>query len=143
MRKFDVALSRMAVAGSILVTCAIAATNPYGANRLSFETHGSLGWDSGWIGISLMALMAFIAIIDVVINDMLPDRFHVNFPLKTRHLLFFLLAAGQLGLIYNNIMAGNYDALLLKYAWDAFISVLVVFADFIARHHRITREGTE
>lgn len=143
MRKFDVALSRIAVAGSVLVTCAIAATNPYGANRMSFEIGGGFGSWGGALGISLMAALAVLALVDAFINDMLPLRFHFNFPLHARHLIFFMLAASQLGLIYNNVIQNNYDALLLKYAWDAIIAVTVVFADFTARHRRITMKGTE
>jgi hypothetical protein len=143
MQKFDVALSRIAVAGSILVTCAIAATNPWGDNRMSFETGGAFASWGGVVGITLMGSLAVLAIIDTFINDILPPQYHFHLPLKVRHLLFFLLAASQLGLIYNNVMNNQYDALLFKYAWDALISVVVVFADFSARHRRVILKGTE
>ena len=143
MRKFDVSLSRIAVTGSILVTCAIAAYNPYGPTRTSFEEPGQ--WDTwgGLLSVVLMGLLALIAMFDTIINDLLPDKYHFHLPLKVRHLLFFLLAGSQLGLIYNNVISNNYDVLLLKYAWDGVISVAVVFADFAARHHRLTMKGIE
>lgn len=143
MRKFDVALSRIAVAGSVMVTCVIAATNPFGANRFSFENANHMGMGGGQIGIVLTFILASLAILDAFINDMLPDKYHFTFPLKIRHLIFFMLAASQMGLIYNNVIANNYDALLIKYAWDGFVSVVVVFADFSARHRRKTMKGTE
>lgn len=143
MYRFDVALCRIAVAGSILVTCAIAASNPWGATRMSFETDGTFASWGGILGISLMGFLALTAMLDAFVNDMLPFRYRFKFPLKCRHLIFFLLSASQLGLMYNNIMNDNYDALLLKFAWDAIISVVVVFADFTARHRGFILKGTE
>lgn len=136
-------LSRISVSGSVLVTCAIAATNPWGANRMSFETDGLFASSGGAISIVLMASLAVLALLDVIINDILPVRFHFKFPIRIRHLVFCMLAASQLGLIYNNVINDRYDALLLKYAWDALISIVVVFADFSARRHKLTMKGTE
>jgi hypothetical protein len=110
---------------------------------MSFEQSGYYDTWGGALGIGLMAALAILALLDALINDMLPVKYRFKFPLKCRHLIFFMLAGSQLGLIYNSVMNGTYDALLLKYAWDGIISVVVVFADFSARHRRLTLKGTE
>lgn len=110
---------------------------------MPFEVDNGFASWGGAVGITLMASLSMLAILDAFINDMLPLRYHFKLPLKIRHLIFFMLAASQLGLIYNNVVNNQYDALLLKYAWDAIISVVVVFADFAARHRRSTMKGME
>lgn len=114
---------RMYVGGNAIVTWYVAMTDPRSLMYLVASTR-----DGAILIWALMAVGA-IAVLDAVINDFLPDRFHWRVALRQRHYILVAMAfcyIAQLYVEFNSLRSGG---LLAYYLWNALTIMLVAFID--------------
>lgn len=111
---------------------------------------------TGWEGLSLHAwiapdLLAFSALLgvatlgllDTVINDVLPSAYSLGFTEKYRHLIFILLAGGQLSVLHAAVIADFSGFSGIRYALDASVAVLVAVLDLSLRRYNAKNQPTD
>lgn len=77
----------------------------------------------------LMAGFGLIVCLDVLINDILPDRFHWRPALKNRHFVLCALAFCYVAQLYVGVMGRQVVSLLIYYLWNAGMIMLATFLD--------------
>lgn len=141
---FSAAL-RFYVSASVGVTAAIAGWDPYSQHRFAMSEDG-LG---GLIAISLLAALSLAGLFDVVINDMLPERFSMLYTHRHRHVVFMLMALGQIALIFALVRSDELRPAAARYlldgavcAWVAVRGVMEhVRAERAARADRVSQRA--
>src|SRR6185312_13438902 len=84
--------SRTYVSLDVLATCGIGMFSVWGLNREAFV---GIDGEWGWIVTALLAAMAIFAIIDVIFNDLLPDRFFLRRLRNARWAIFMAMSLGM------------------------------------------------
>lgn len=92
----------------------------------------------GWYLVGALAALALFGVIDVVVNDMLPDRFRIRCAKRYRHLIYIALATGLACMSYVFVAGdgGWFRPLVLPFWVDASFAALVAFLDLFQRHRR-------
>jgi hypothetical protein len=83
----------------------------------------------------VLAFTSIVAIVDVCINDLLPDRWQLPV-IQFRHVGFMGMALSLLMLAGVVGIRHGVTALLLSYLLPAFFAVLVTWMDIFVRHQR-------
>lgn len=130
-------ITRMYVAASVLASVAVIWWEPHTLTHRLISQSGAAGW---WL-VALLAVVAGAGIVDVIVNDILPDRFHLLCIKQRRHLLYIGLAMGEASLCFVFAMGegGWWRALLLPFLLDAAVAALVAFLDLFQRHRQPAR----
>ena len=136
MRTHLSAALRFYVSGSVGVTAAIAGWDPYSQHRFAMSEDGF----GGLIAISLLAFIAALGILDVFINDVLPERFSLVCTHRHRHVVFMMLAIGQIALILALVKADDLRPAAARYLLDAVMSAWIAVLGVLA-HARAERQG--
>lgn len=133
---FSAAL-RFYVSASVAVTAAIAGWDPYSQHRFAMAEDGY----GGLVAMTLLATIALAGMVDVVINDVLPERYSLPWTHRHRHVVFMALAVGQVALIYALIRAGDLKPSAGRYLLDALMATGIAVQGVIdhARHERALR----
>lgn len=129
-------ITRLYVALSTLTTIAVIAWEPEALTHRLITQSGPPGW---WL-VGILAAVAIVGIVDVVVNDMLPDRFHLRCAKRSRHLIYVALSMGLMCLTYVFIAGGGgwWRALAMPFWIDASFAALVAFLDLFQRHRQRT-----
>ncbi|MES2262078.1 MAG: hypothetical protein V4724_26455 [Pseudomonadota bacterium] len=77
----------------------------------------------------LLMLAGAAAILDAVINDVLPARFHWRVALRQRHFILFAMAFCYAAQLYVAFFSIRSTGLLLYYLWTAGMIMLAAFID--------------
>lgn len=125
-------ITRLYVALSSLTSIAVIAWEPEALTHRLITQSGPPGW---WL-VGFLAVVAAVGIVDVVVNDMLPDRFHLRCAKRSRHLIYVALSMGLMCLTYVFIAGGGgwWRALAMPFWIDAVFAALVAFLDLFQRH---------
>lgn len=94
---------------------------------------------SGPVGQGVMALLLVLsvfAILDGLVNDLLPERYHL-LTIRYRHMGFMAIAIILVALAFAIVSTGHHLPAVLSYLLAAGFSVWVAVLDMTARHHRI------
>ena len=115
---------RIYVGGNAIVSWYVALTDPRSL------MHAVTASDQGAMLIWLLAVLGAAAVLDAVINDLAPRKFHWRVALRQRHFIltamaFCYLAQLYLACIYNFRSTG----LLMYYLWNAGMIMLAAFLD--------------
>ena len=86
-----------------------------------------------WCVLSL-ALLACFAVIDVVINDLMPERFRLGYIKRKRHLIYMALGIGMASLGFIIAQVNGASAVHVLIFINAFSAVAVAFLDLNSRH---------
>lgn len=132
---FSAAL-RFYVSASVAVTAAIAGWDPYSQHRFAMAEDGY----GGLIAMSLLGLIALAGIVDVLINDVLPDRYSMRCTHRHRHVVFMLLAIGQVALVLALVKSGDLKPSASRYVLDAFMAAWIAVIG-VLDHARAERES--
>ncbi len=81
----------------------------------------------------LLMLVGVAALIDAVVNDFLPDRFHWRVALRQRHFILSAMAFCYIAQLYVAFFSMRSTGLLLYYLWNA---GAIMFIAFIDAHQR-------
>lgn len=121
-------MTRLYVSCSVAVTASIAILDPGSQHRAAFEGNASFLTFAAIVGMVFLLLIAVAGIADVVINDFLPERYTIGCTHKHRHVVFMLMAGGQVALMWMVSRAGepgDFPPVLARYALDAAAAVAV------------------
>lgn len=132
---FSAAL-RFYVSASVAVTAAIAGWDPYSHHRFAMAEDGY----GGLIAMSLLGLLALAGIVDVLINDVLPDRYSMRCTHRHRHVVFMLLAIGQVALVLALVKSGDLKPSAGRYVLDALMAAWIAVIG-VFDHARAERES--
>lgn len=96
----------------------------------------------GLLAISLLGALALAGVIDVFVNDILPDRYSINCTHRHRHVVFMLMAIGQVALVLALAKVGDLKPSAGRYALDAVMSVWLACVG-VADHFRYAEEARQ
>lgn len=131
---------RLYVCLCVLVTCAIAAFSTTSLNRVAFV---GLGGDAGWIVLALLASLALLGLLDTAINDLLPERWQMQWAKERRWVLYMGLALGLGAMVYVCLAYGLLTALSMRYGLDCLMALMVAALDVMEQTRRAeAREAT-
>lgn len=136
MRTHFSAALRFYVSASVGLSAAIAGWDPYSQHRFAMSEDGY----GGLFAMSLLAFLAIAGMVDVFINDVLPDRFSMVVTHRHRHVVFMLLAIGQIALIFALVKAGDIKPAAGRYLLDAVMAAWIAVVGVI-HHARLEREA--
>lgn len=114
---------RVYMGGNAIVSWYIAMTD----NR-SLLHSVSEAWDGAALMWILMVLGA-CAVVDAVVNDLLPQRYHWRVALRQRHFILVGMAFCFLTQIYIAFAQSRSTGLVLYYLWNASMIMLAAFLD--------------
>lgn len=121
---------RAYVGVSTLVTFYLATMADSWLNYRALVASGPAGF---WVA-GVFAALSLVVIADVVVNDLLPERYHLRWVIRRRLWLFMLLAVGQLGM---GLVVVRYDDdaphLLARLLADATFAAITAWMDVLRR----------
>lgn len=121
--------TRLYVALSILVNVVITATEPQALGYKVLTETGPLGW----LCVGILGCLALIAVMDVLINDLAPEAWHLPTAIRWRPITYMLLATGIASYVFVIIDAVGFTWLTLTYFLDASVAVVVGVLDLFYR----------
>ena len=124
------ALFRAYIAGSTLVTVGVISLEPDSMGAKLFIAAGQ----TGWYVLAAVAGVCLWALVDVLVNDVMPDDFMLRSAMRNRHLTYLALAAGLLSISYVYAASEGWTALILRPAYDACAAIVIAFFDLVLRH---------
>lgn len=83
----------------------------------------------GTVLIVMLTLAGLAALVDAVINDFLPDRFHWRVALRQRHFILMGLAFCYVAQLYVAFLYLRSAGLLIGYLWNVVAIMAVAFFD--------------
>jgi len=116
-------LFRISIGGYSMLTWYIAMTDPR-AQMYWVATESD-----GAVALWLLMICGVCAVIDAVVNDILPDRFQWRIALNQRHYILWGLAAGYLAQVYNAFQNSNDSSFTYIYLWNAGLILCAAFYD--------------
>lgn len=81
-----------------------------------------------------LMILGACAVVDAVVNDILPERWHWRVALRQRHYILVLMAFCYLAQIYTAFQTGRHISLAYSYLWNA---SMIMLAAFIDAHQRL------
>jgi hypothetical protein len=114
---------RTYMGGNAIVTWYIGMTDPRSLMHLVAST------GEGAVVLWLLMLFGAAALLDAVINDFLPERFHWRIALRQRHFILAAMAFCYVAHLYVAVFSLRSTGLLLHYLWSALTIMAVAFID--------------
>lgn len=118
-------MARVFVSLNVAFACLLAFTQVQDAIRAILERAGTPGYValSGLLGLSALALA------DVLVNDVLPERFVLRLALKYRHTIYMLMSLGCLSIAFVLVKTPEPSLALLHYGLVAFGALVLAVLD--------------
>lgn len=123
---------RLYMGGSAIVTWYLAMTEPRSmvSQAASTQAGSTLVW--------CLLLVGLAAVVDAVVNDFLPDRFHWKTAVRQRHFILCTMAFCYVAQVFVAFSSLRSNGLLAYYLWNA---VSIMFINFVDAHQR-SRDAT-
>lgn len=83
---------------------------------------------------SVAVILLLLALLDAVVNDLLPKRFKAKRTLRWRYVIFIALAGTQLPWLYDALLDGRFNLGMLRYSLDVLVAAGVAVLDLKARY---------
>lgn len=81
-----------------------------------------------------LMLLGACSVVDAIVNDILPERYHWRVALRQRHYILVGMAFCYLAQIYTAFEIGRHISLAYNYLWNA---SMIMLAAFIDAHQRL------
>jgi len=130
-------LARLIVGLDLLVWCTILLFEPLSVTSKILDRAGP----SGHLAFVGMIALGVIAIIDVIVNDLMPSRFIFGKAIRHRHFVYMLMCLGCLSTAFVIIKSLGFSVVLLHYGLIALAALLIALLDVrdrIVEHHQST-----
>jgi hypothetical protein len=114
---------RVYMGGNAIVTWCIAMTDPRSLMHIVAST------GEGAVLVWLLMVVGAAALIDAVINDLLPARFHWRVALRQRHFILAAMAFCYVAQLYVAFFSMRSTGLLMYYLWNAVTIMAMAFFD--------------
>lgn len=92
---------------------------------------------AGFWCVLVLACLACLAVLDVIINDFLPDRFSLKLVKRNRHLIYMALGIGTASLGFVIQQTTGINSMHGLIFVNSFSAVVVAFLDLYARHRTL------
>lgn len=136
--------ARIYLSLDVLTTVFITLFSAFSLNRIAFT---SLSGDFGFVGVGLLAVFGVLGLLDAIINDVLPDRYHIHWARHNRWWIFMGMALVFVTFIYVNATNHLLTALLVRYLLSASGAICLAAFDLMERGEervfRLRRESDE
>lgn len=119
---------RIYIGGAAIVSWFIAMFDP---TALMYSVAASA---DGAYAIWALMLLGGCLLVDAILNDILPERWHWRVAMNQRHYLMVGMAGCYLAQIYTAIELGRHISLTYNYLWNA---GMIMFAAFLDAHQRL------
>ncbi len=93
----------------------------------------NLSFDVVWWVIPSVALLTFIGLFDLLVNDFLPRKVNLFFLHDRRHLLYIAIGFGSMGIAAVVASTDGWSTILLKYWLDACFAAMLAFLEMFPR----------
>lgn len=118
-------LARLLVASNSILACMLFLQEPEWVLNQAIDRAGVTGH------IAVMALVALgvLAVVDVLVNDLLPDHYSLHCAMKYRHTIYMLISLGCLSLIFVLVKSQAPSAAVIHYGMVAFTATMLAVFD--------------
>ncbi|MEO8527290.1 MAG: hypothetical protein ABI460_21340 [Caldimonas sp.] len=127
-------LARLYLCCSVLLTTAFAWVLPVSAQKVALDAIGPEAW---WV-LGGVTAIAVVGIVDSIVNDLMPERYHFRWADRRRYQVFMVLALLLWTLVWL-CQHGPSVLLIARYALDGTACVLVAVFDTVARVKQVRR----
>lgn len=114
---------RLYMGGNALVSWYNATNEPRSLSSLAASS------PAGLMMIWLLAVIGIAAVVDAIVNDFLPQRFHWHLAVRQRHFILAGMAFCYVAQLYTEFFTLRSTGLLLSYGWNASIIMFIAFVD--------------
>lgn len=121
---------RLYLSLDVLTTVFITLFSTFSLNRIAFT---ALSGNFGFVGVGILAVLAVLALLDVIVNDLLPDRFHLHWARHNRWCIFMGMALVFTTFMYVNATNPMLTALLVRYFLSASGALALAGLDLMER----------
>lgn len=102
----------------------------------SYDGFQELVRNSGWIGVLAISTLIFfgvVVLLDVFVNDILPDCYALKAAREYRHTIYMLISLGCLSIVFVLVKTNGVTASILHYGLIAWASVALAIHDIRER----------
>lgn len=118
-------MARVFVSLNVAFACLLAFGEVQDAVRAIPERAGA----GGYVALAALLALSTVALADVLVNDVLPDRFVMRFGLKHRHTIYMLMSLGCLSIVFVLVKQQEPSLALLHYSLVAYGALLLAVLD--------------
>ena len=122
-------LARVELAGMVLLLQVVVAYTPGSVVHKAIAASGPLAWVPMWA----LAALAAVALLDVLVNDLLPHRFELPTALEHWELIYVGLGIGSASIAFLVGKSTDAGAAPAIYVFLAAVSGVLAIADLIQR----------
>jgi hypothetical protein len=126
--KRSASVFRISIGGAAIVSWFSAMTDP--ASLISSVAETTDGASAIWA----LMILGLCAVVDAVLNDILPERYHWRVALRQRHYILVGMAFCYLAQIYTAFQLDRHISIVYDYTWRA---GMIIFAAFLDAHQRL------
>ena len=130
MRFTDYWMARLILCLFVLNTHVITALDPQTRTSELIAASGPAGW---WV-LTLLIALAVAGIVDVLINDFLPETMQIPSVYGRRHLLYLAIAASSLAISCVIAEKEGWSFVLMAYWLHSTVAVVLAYLEMFARH---------
>jgi hypothetical protein len=123
-------LARLLVAGNAILACLLILQEPSSLLNQTVDRAGL----PGHISVSALVVLGFLAVVDVVINDLLPPKYELRCALQYRHTVYMLIALGCLSLIFVIVKSHGPSSSMVHYGMVAVAAMVLAVYDLRDRY---------
>ena len=118
-------MARVFISLNVAFACLLAFTHVQDAIHTIMERAGTLGY----VALTALLSLSALALADVLVNDLLPDRFILRIGLKYRHTIYMLMSLGCLSIAFVLVKTPEPSLALLHYSLVAFGALVLAVLD--------------
>ncbi len=89
---------------------------------------------NGWFWVGLLVVLLGVALVDIVINDMMPTRIDLAVARRRRYVVYMALCGGLLSLCFVIAASEGATSVLLVYFLPACFAAHIAVTDLFHRH---------
>lgn len=128
-------LARLQLSCWVMLSTSYAWFLPVSAQRTTLDGIGM----EAWAVLFCVSGMAFLCFVDSLLNDVMPDRFHLRWADRHRHQLYMTLAILLWLLVWMNGTHNPNPLLLAGYGLQGSFCVIIAIFDTVARYKQVQR----
>lgn len=117
--------ARLIVASNLLIACAMIFADEWSTMYRTLVNAGP----TGIAAISALIAVGMMALVDVVVNDIMPARYVIQFVKSYRHTIYMLMSLGCLSVIFVIVKLYGPSLVLLHYVFVAVVAIFIAVFD--------------
>lgn len=118
-------LARVVVAVTLLLSVILAIQETGSLMHLTIDRSGL----TGRIAVAALVFIGVLALVDVVVNDIMPKQYVLKCARRWRHTVYMLMSLGCLSLIFVIVKSHGPSAALVQYGVVAFAALFIAIFD--------------